>query len=116
MFERRDRLREVLKREVSQILLEGVDFGREVLITVSRVEISPDLSEARIYVSVLPDEFSDNVFSILRRKAGRFQKIINKVVNIKRTPKLIFLEEKEIREAARIDEILQQIKKGDKAR
>lgn len=110
MYERRDRLSEVLKKEVAVLLSKNLDFGRQVLITVSRVELATDLSEARIYVSVLPDEFSEKVLKALRRKVGYFQKIINKLVNIKRTPKLVFLEEKMIKEAAKIDKLLDEIK------
>jgi ribosome-binding factor A len=115
MFARTDRLNEVLKREVGQILLEELGFGRDVLITVSRVEVSSDLSIAKIYVSVLPDEFSGKVFSVLKKRVGHIQRIINKIVNIKKTPKLVFVEERGLKEAAKIEQALDQIKKGKAA-
>jgi ribosome-binding factor A len=114
MFQRRDRLKEVIKQEFAQILEKEISLGRDVLITVSRVDISPDLSEAKIYISVLPDKRLKEALSVLRKRIGYLQKLINKLVNIKKTPKLIIVEDKGLKHAARIEELLEKIKKEKK--
>ena len=46
----------------SNILLRDIDFPQGVLVTITRCDSSPNLSEAKIYVSVMPDKKVDKVF------------------------------------------------------
>lgn len=115
MFERRQRLKEVIKREVAQIIEREIDFGKDVLVSVSRVEITPDLSEAKVFISALPDDSLEEAMRFLKRKIGFIQKSLNKIVNIKRTPKLVFVEDKSLKKMARIEELLEKIKKEKRA-
>ncbi|HEX67559.1 MAG TPA: ribosome-binding factor A, partial [bacterium] len=59
------RVNSLLKEEIANILLKEIDFPKEVLVTVTRVECSPDLRQAKIYVSVIPKEKKERVFKIL---------------------------------------------------
>ena len=113
MFERKDRLKEVIKKELAQIIEREIDLGKDTIVTVSRVDISPDLAEAKVYISVLPDENLQRALSILKKRIGFLQRAINKLVNIKRTPKLVIVEDKGLKHAARIEELLEKIKKED---
>jgi ribosome-binding factor A len=114
MSRRIEKINEVLKRELGQIILENVDFGRNVLITISRVDTAPDLSGAKIYVSVLPESFSKGIMEILQKKNHIIQKEINRIMEIRKIPKLIFYEDISFKKAAHIDELLKEIQ--DKAR
>ncbi|MCD6271071.1 30S ribosome-binding factor RbfA [bacterium] len=116
MVERRQRLQEVIKKELAQIIEKEIDFQKDTIVTVSGVNISPDLSEAKIFISVLPDENLQEALSILKRRIGFLQRAINKLVNIKRTPKLVIVEDKGLKNAARVEELLEKIKKENEAR
>jgi len=112
MSRRIEKINEVLKRELGQIILEHVDFGKNVLITVSRVDTAPDLSGAKIYVSVLPESFSEKIMTDLQKKCYAIQKEINKIMEIRKVPKLNFCKDISFKEAAHIDELLKGINKA----
>ena len=111
MVERRQRLQEVIKKELAQIIEKEIDFQKDTIVTVSRVNISPDLSEAKVYISVFPNKNLHQTLLVLKKRIGFLQRAINKLVNIKRTPKLVIVEDKGLKNAARVEELLEKIKK-----
>jgi len=102
------KLNQLLKRELGQLLLKEFDFSKDVLITVTRVETSTDLSQARVYISTVPD--FPKITKILDNKIYFLQHRLNKRLRMKIVPKIRFLEEKKAGEAAKIEEILEKIK------
>ena len=114
MSKRIQRVNELIKRELSQILLRDVEFPRDILVTVTRVETSPDLRESRVYVSTMPAIKSREILKVLNQLIYGIQQEINKRLKMKPIPKIIFIREEKVKEAARIEEILEKLKKGEK--
>lgn len=114
MSRRIQRINQLLKEEISKILLKEIDFPKDILVTVTRVETSPDLRQAKIFISIIPDNQNSRIFPILKRNLSLFQKKIGQRLSIKVIPKINFLEEKETKTAARIEEILEELKKEGK--
>ncbi len=110
MSNRIERVNELIKRELSRIILREVDFSRDVLITITRVETSFDLNQSKVYISVIPQCQISKVLRILKRMIYNFQQKLNKRLKMKLTPKIKFIEEKETSKAARIEELLEKIK------
>ena len=113
MNERIKKINKLLKEEVSKVILREVDLS-ECLITVTRVNASPNLQEAKIYVSVMPTDRSDEIFSFLNKNIYDIQQQLNNRLNMRPVPKIIFKEEKKTKQAARIEEILEDIKEEEK--
>ena len=111
MSKRIQRVNQLIKREISQILLKEVDFPKDTLVTVTRVETSSDLNQAKVFLSVMPEDRITNVLEILNRQIYQLQQILNKRLKMKFIPKIEFREEKETREAGRVEEILEKLKK-----
>ncbi len=111
MFSRTLQLNELLKREISKILLKEQDFGRDVLATVTRVEVSPDLGEAKVYISVFPQEQKEKIMETLQKNIYHTQQKLNKKLNLKKIPKIIFQEEKKLKQAGRVEELIEEIRK-----
>jgi len=107
------RVNQLIKKEISQILLRENDFPGNVLVTVTRVETSPNLIQARVYLSVIPESYLSSVLETLKGSIYRFQQKLNKRLSMRPTPKIIFVEEKLTKEAGRVEEILEKIKKTD---
>ena len=87
------RLTEDVKREISAALPEIKDprVSGEI-VSVSRVEITSDLSYCKIYVSVLGDEEkTDSAVKALERSAGFIVRRINARIKMRKMPRLIFL-------------------------
>ena len=114
MSERIARLNELLKREISETLLKQEGFDREILMTVTRVDISPDLSEAKVFISVMPEERREKVLDSLRKNIYHIQQEVNNKLFLKKIPRIVFHEEKAVEEAARIEELISEIHKNDK--
>lgn len=112
MSKRIQRLNGLIKREVSQLLLREVEFPKDALVTVTRVQVSADLNQAKVYIGVIPEEYFSKVFQILNRSVVLLQDKINQLLIIKKVPRIKFVEEKETRGAARIEELLEKIKKS----
>lgn len=115
------RLNQLLKKELSQIFLREVEFPYGVLVTITRVETSSDVREAKAYISVMVTEKispskksengSDKVFQILNRQIYNIQQALNKRLKMRPVPLIRFVKESKTKEAGRIEEILERIKK-----
>ena len=110
MSKRIQRVNQLIKEEISQILLREVEFPSGVLITVTRVESSVDLNQAKVYISCLPEEKTSKVFQILNRQVYELQQKLNQRLQMRPIPRIKFIEEKETKEAGKIEEILEKIK------
>lgn len=110
MSKRIQRINQLFKKEISQILLKEVDFPKNTLVTVTRVETSVDLNQAKVFLSVMPESKLSNVFQILNRQIYHLQQILNKRLKMRPIPRIKFLEEKKTTEAGRIEEILEKLK------
>lgn len=111
MSKRIQRVNELLKRELSQLLLREMEFTKDVLVTVTRVAASDNLKEARAYISVMPEKESVRILRILGKKVYFLQQKINRRLRMRPVPQIRFLEEKETAEAGRIEELLEGLKK-----
>lgn len=114
MSKRIQRVNSLIKREISQLLLREVEFPSGVLVTVTRVETSPDLEESNAWVSVFPEEGAKKIVDFLNRKIYFLQQKINQRLKMRPIPKIKFLEEGKTSEADKIEEILEQLKKEEK--
>lgn len=114
MNNRIQRVNEVIKEELGRILIRELDLSG-VLVTITRVDTSANLQEAKIYVSVMPIDRSDEIFDFLNKNIYDIQQELNKRLNMRPVPKIIFKKEEKTQEAARIEELLEEIKDEENA-
>lgn len=110
-----EKIQSLIQQELGKIFLKEVDFPSDVLITITRVYVPSNLEVANIYVSVLPEEKTEEVFGYLNRGIYGLQQMLNKRLKMRPVPKMQFFKEKKIAEAARIEELLVEAKKKDEA-
>lgn len=113
MSQRIQRKNQLIKKELSQILLKEFDFQRNILVTLTRVETSVSLSDAKAYISIIPEQRIKEIVKILNQNSGQIRRKIGERLKTRIIPKIRFIEETKTREAARIDELLEKIKKED---
>lgn len=111
MANRIPQVNQLLKKELSKIILKEMEFPRNVLVTLTKVESIPNLQEARAYISVLPEKEGPKIIDILNKRIYHLQQILNKRLKMRPAPRIIFLPEKETVEAGKIEEILERLKK-----
>lgn len=102
------RVNEALREVLSARLTEGLKDPRIGFVTVTAVDASPDLRQARVYVSVLGDEEDrEQTLEGLRSSHGYLQAGIAKELRIKHTPTLEFVHDESIDHGFRISELLE---------
>ncbi|MBU0546731.1 MAG: 30S ribosome-binding factor RbfA [Patescibacteria group bacterium] len=105
------RLNELIQKELGQIILHEIEFPVNILVTLTRVDVSSDLGEAKIYISCLPDSWINKAIKILKTNIYDIQQQLNHNLNIRKVPRIIFIEEKQTKEAGRVEELLEKIKR-----
>lgn len=110
MSNRLPRVNQLIKKELSQIILKEADFLSGVLVTLTRVETTSNLRESKIYISVMPEEKQETVLNMLNNQAWQFQQLLNKRLKMRPIPKIIFFKEKETVKAGKIERILVELK------
>ncbi|MDP2930309.1 MAG: ribosome-binding factor A [bacterium] len=110
MTRRIERLNEIIKVELGKIILKEIDFPEGVLVTITRVDTSPELSQAKVYISIFPDNLSQKALNILFSQIYFLQKAINYKLQMRPVPRLVLCQEKETISAGRVDELLEKVK------
>ena len=105
------RVNRLIKKELSQIILREMDFPKNVLVTVTRVETSANLIQTKVYFSVMPESHAAIVLRTLQKSIYHLQQVLNKRLTMRPIPKIVFVEEKATKEAGRVEELLEKIKK-----
>lgn len=107
-FPRSRAMSETVREVIARILLEEIADPRVEFVTVTGVELSPDLRYATVYVAAPKD--ADPVESLegLRRATGRIRSLVGERVRARYTPELTFRIDPAIEEATRIADALQR--------
>lgn len=106
------RVNRLIKEELGKIILREVDLPKDILATITRVESSPNLEEAKVFVSTFPETKSSKVLKILNAQIYQLQQKLNKKLKMYPVPKIRIVEEKKVAEAGRIEKILEELKKN----
>ncbi len=106
------RVNKLFKRELSALIAREVAFESS-LVTVNQVDVTPDLKNAHVFVSVLGGEPKESVMSKLVAHRAVLQAELAKNVVIKYTPHLVFHLDDSIERGTRIIEILQKLEKPE---
>ena len=89
---RMQRVRELLKREIGEVIRREFEVSQAGLITVNDVDVSGDLHSAVVFISILGSpEQQKRGFSLLQRHRIRIQGLVARDVILKYTPRLRFL-------------------------
>jgi ribosome-binding factor A len=107
MADRMRRVNEAVREVVSARIAEGLRDPRIGFVTVTAVETSPDLRQARVYVSVLgSDDERAATLAGLDSAHGVIQQALASELRMKRTPTLQFVFDESIDRGMRITELL----------
>ena len=102
------RVNKLVKRELSALIAREVTFD-SALVTINQVDVTPDLKNAHVFVSVLGSEPKASVMAKLEAHRTTLQGDLAKHVVLKYTPHLVFHLDDSIERGTRIMAILQQI-------
>ena len=104
---------EELRHLISNALIRNNFYDENIEnnnITITEVNVSPDLKNAKVYVMPLGGENKLNVLNSLNKATGRLKKIISNNISLRQTPKLVFKIDDTFEYAKKINNILVKIK------
>ncbi|GBG09641.1 ribosome-binding factor A [Paenibacillus sp. MY03] len=111
------RVSEQIKKELSSIIQMELKDPRIGFITVTGVETTSDLSQAKIYLSVLGnDEQKEATLKALASATGFLRSELGKRMKLRHTPVLLFKFDSSIEYGSRIESLLEDINKGSDAK
>ena len=109
---RMEKVNQLVKREISNIIQREIADPRLRFVTITAVEVSPDLHVARVSFSVLGDDKRVvEAEEALEHAKGYLRKLVGKRVILRYTPALEFVYDDSIAYGARIEQTLEEIKK-----
>lgn len=100
-----------IQKQIAEILrAKGMGFFDGAMVSVSGVEVSPDLSVSKVYVSVFPSEKAEKVMGILRENHGAIRRELGAGIGkqIRITPEIIFYLDSSLDYVAHIEELLKK--------
>jgi ribosome-binding factor A len=106
------RVAELIKREVSQMLLSGIKDDRVGIgmVSVTDVKVSGDLQHAKIFVSIYgTDEARETTMDGLESATSYVRSQLGRRVQLRRTPEVIFIEDRGLERGDRLLNLLSQI-------
>jgi len=109
---RANRVAEQMKKELSDILTRKIKDPRVGFVTVTDVEVTGDLQQAKVYISVLGDEKKkqDTLLGLAKAK-GFIRSEIGSRIRLRKTPELTFEFDEAFEYGNRIETILKDINK-----
>lgn len=114
MSNRVEKVNSLLRDEISKIIFRDFAFSPEILVTLTRVDCSANLIEAKVYISVYPEEKADGILRALQKSVYGVQYKINRTLRQRPIPKIKFVRDKDISKAGKIEELLAKVKDDSK--
>lgn len=108
------RVGELLKRELGEILRQELPVSEAGLISVNEVEVAGDLQSAKVYVSALGNADQQKVaIRLLTESRKQIQARIGRELVLKYTPVLTFVMDNSIEKGNRVLQIIEEIEQQD---
>lgn len=103
------RVAEAIKNELSVLLLQKVGDRRLAQVSISSVEVAPDLKYAKVYFTLPPGTDVSPVRKGMERAKGFFRSHIAKALNLRHTPQLTFHYDSRNEAIERLDTLFREI-------
>ncbi|MEE4295133.1 MAG: 30S ribosome-binding factor RbfA [Wenzhouxiangella sp.] len=109
---RSERVAGLLRRELADILHQSFEFELPSgLISVTDVEVSRDLSHAKVYLAVLEIEQAPEIIRFLNEHVGQVRHELGHRIRLRLTPSLKFIHDTSSESGQRIEQLLAAARK-----
>ena len=110
---RLQRVRELLKRQIGEVIRRELPLSEAGVITVNDVDVSNDLHLATVFVGIVgTEEQRKKSFDLLQKQRKRIQGLVARAVVLKYTPQLRFVMDDSITRGNRVLQILDEIERS----
>lgn len=114
---RANRVGEQMKKELGEIIGRKIKDPRIGFVTVTDVQVTGDLQQATVFISVLGDEEQrENTLRGLAKAKGFIRSEIGQRIRLRKTPEILFEFDESIDYGYRIESLLHQIQDEDRSK
>ena len=110
MAHRVEKMNSLVRESFSALLEQEVSLKQGVLITIAKVDTTPDLRYTRVSVSVFPEQEEGYALATLRHEQSRLQKALNSKLSMKIRPRILIESDHTEQSADIIEKLLLEIK------
>jgi ribosome-binding factor A len=115
-FKRADRVADLIKTEISDLLLKQVRDPRIGLVTITGVKVTDDLRTARVFfVELGKDQCSEGVRAGLGKAAGFLRRELGRRLQLRSVPELLFTYDPSFAYGNRIERLISEIHREEEA-
>ena len=109
---RLQRVRELLKRQIGEVIRRELPINEAGIITVNDVDVSPDLHAATVFIGIVgTDAQRKKGFNLLHNGRKKIQGIVGQAVVLKYTPHLRFVMDESATRGNRVLDIIEDIER-----
>jgi len=109
-----ERIAQIIKKEISDIIQFSLKDERVGFVTVTDVEVTKDMSYAKIYINILDKEEKINSrFEHIKKAKGFIRSELAKRMSTYKVPDLIFVIDNSLQKGNKIDDIIKNLKQVD---
>jgi ribosome-binding factor A len=112
-YKRSQRVGDLIREEVADIIMYRLKDPRIGFVTVTGVDMAPDMKSAKVYVSVLKEEDRELTLEILNSSKSFMRSLLSKRLRMKFIPTIEFRFDTSIEYGYKIDKLLKEIKDRD---
>ncbi len=116
-YKRSDRVGDQIQREIADLVLRRVKDPRVANITISGVDVSPDLKQARIFYCIMggapDDEAKINAASGLEKAKGFIRQELGKRLRLRFVPQISFEYDNSFEYGDKIEKLLKELHKDE---
>ena len=109
MSHRLAQIESTLKRALAQVLSQQLSDPRVAgMVSITRLVVSPDLHDAYVYLSILPERYEKRTMFALRHAAGHIHALLCQAVRMRNVPHLEFRLDESLKRQAEVDQALRR--------
>lgn len=114
MGHHRAQIESVLKRSVQDVLARGLSDPRiQGVVTVTRIEVSPDERQGTVWCSVMPADKAPLVQKGLNHAAGRIHRELKQKLEMRRVPRLRYKIDDSLKREAEVLSAINEARRRD---
>jgi len=114
MAQRQERVAALIRNVISELIMRRLKDPRIGFVSVVNVEVSRDLSLARVYVSVYgSEEDKEKTMEGLKSARGLVRSEVSKVLGIRHAPEIEFVLDTGIEHSIRVSKLLSELRRDE---
>ena len=111
-FHRPERVSSLIREELAQLILREAEFPG-ALVTITDVVVDKKMDNAKVKISAIPLERAAGAIKVLDSMAGHLQHLLNKKMNIRPMPRIVFQIDTGLENAAVVEKKLMEAEEKD---